>query len=204
MQVTVSLNTQKEIVWGLPASKVVLTVQAPTAIYNTDLMTEDQKQSLATAIRLGRVTSTVSPDLFFQVKKAPQAVSPASVVEKKEIIFPSSPTDVALEAKEALEGNVGEIKKRVLVSKDTRLLRMMLALEEGGRKRATLTKLLAEQILQLEQKVVAVSNAIVPGPRPLLFDPAITKLPGQAPIDLEVTDEVVEEITIVLDKNKEG
>lgn len=200
MQVAIRLNVQKEIIWGLPGSKVILTTQTPAATFDTSLMTDTQKQSLYMAIKLGKVISTVPPELFFQSVAPKGAINTATVVPN--IQMPKSLSELGIEAKDILDGNVSEIRKQILISSDLRLLRMLLALEASGKNRVTLTKLLTDQISQLEQKVIITSEKIESGPKPLLVDPAIIKLPGQKAVDYDVTEEVGESITLVYDKKK--
>jgi hypothetical protein len=164
-------------------------------------MTEQQKQSLYIAIKTSKVTSSVPPELIYQPAQLKPTTSP--VQPPLNIQMPKSLNDLGVEARAILDGNVSDIKKTILVSSDLRLLRMLLALESGGKDRVTLTKLLTDQISQLEQKAVAASQKIEPGPKPILIDPARIKLPGQKAVDYSVDEEAGETVTLVYDK-KEG
>lgn len=211
MQVTVRLNTQKEIIWGLPFSKTLLTTQTPEATFETDSLSAAQKQSLYLAIKFGKLLSNTEPDLFFQSAapaqpaiqqtKPGQTTSDASPVQNTQM--PKSPTEIATEAKGILDDSVSEIRKKVLISKDLRLLKMMLALEEGGKKRVTLTKIISDQISHLESQATQASQSVVPGPRPKLIDPAKERVPGKT-INYSVEEEAGEKITLVYDTKKEG
>jgi len=200
LKVPVKLNTQKEIIWGLPASNILLTTQDTDTVFETEALTSIQKQSLYLAVKTQKVFSSVDPDLFFRFpEKSKESVS----IDQKPKVITKTPDELAFKAKEALEGNVSEIKKTILSTKDLRLMKMMLVLEEGSKKRATLTKLLSDQIEQIEKKVVSEASKEVPGSPPVVIDPAIEKMPGIPKVDYTVEEEVGETVTIVID-NKVG
>ena len=179
MTVEITLNTNTEIIWSLVDSTIMLTEETPKASVDIDQLTDKQKQSLRSALVVGRIKS-VTPILPLLTTQA-QPVSPKSSPP-----IQKPPENPAIKAKELLQGTVQTVKKEILMNGDIRLLRLMLALEEGAQRRATVLKALREKISLMEKTVMDAVEAAT-GPAIKMVDPSLT-IHGKQTISYDVLE----------------
>lgn len=180
MTVEIVLNTNTEIIWSLVDSAIMLTEETPKASVDIDKLTDKQKQSLRAALMLGKVNSAtpIVSLLAPQQTVSPETKNGAAIQEPAE--------NPAVRAKELLSGTVQTVKKEVLINNDIRSLKLMLALEEGAQKRATVLKVLREKIASIEKAVQASVDAAT-GPAIRLADPSLT-IHGKKTISYDVVE----------------
>jgi hypothetical protein len=189
MQVIVELNTAREVMWALPGSSAPLTVSTPRAAIETDKLTIAQREMLYRALKAGKITSKTPAEQFFRpAPTTPKGeTKPVSTIEVLQQKLAAENNQAAALAKEVLEGSVVNVKKSLLQVRDLKTLRIMLALEEGSKKRATVTKAIQDAI-EAESKVISMKATQASGPLVQLpADPATVSYPGGT-IDYDVVE----------------
>jgi hypothetical protein len=195
MQVSFTLNTDKEIVWSLPGTQIMLTTGNPTAEVNAIDLSAQQRWVLAGAIQQGKITSPVTPAEIVEAEKSLDPVRKEQVQKAKEQVKlykeDQNKQDVAGHAKKLLSGRAPTVKKEILNTTDIRLLKMMLALETGGKNRKSLVALLEQRVNRAEEEV---AKSIADTSNPLVV-PKKMPNPGGITYDadvVELEDETVE------------
>lgn len=187
MRLSIALNTDREVVWGVGG--FILTEESPNIVLDTDNLSEQERKTIFLGLRAKKILSTTPPEQIFKpavkstnhvVAKLTAPPSPIPAVEK--------PLDLAVRAREILASNVADVKKSVLGTKDVRLIRMMLVVEEAEKKRSTITKLLQSQIAQFEAAVIQNLDRD-DGVKISLRDPAVMGIAG---LQVDYTNDVVE------------
>lgn len=170
MLVRFSLNTQREILWSLPRTQIMLTLAEPAGEVDTDILDAQQKWALSSAISAGKLVSESSPAEILEVEKLTKERQAQKEVERLEAqqkyTEQSATVDITTQAEESsklvasqghklLSGKVVSVKKEILNVTDIRLLKMMHALETGNKKRKTVLALLEGRIAEIQAQVAA-------------------------------------------------
>lgn len=192
MQITLTLNKDKEVIWSLPQTKTYLTIEVPSVTFNVDELSNIQKIAIVAGLRNKKVLSDTKPEELIPLK--PQVVG---------VVIPSQPQVIVApvqdnQAKELLQKNVSEVKKTVLTIKDLRLLRLLVKYEEVGSKRVTILKAIREQIDYLVSQVT--KSIETEHEATTLPDPAMIRR-GSVLINYDVVESDPVPITLKIEKH---
>lgn len=190
MKFTISLNTEREILYALPSIEVQLTAAHPDVELDTDLLDQAHKISIAGAIRINRIKSTLDADSISSNGTSPVFKPQPAIVAPTE-----SADSLALKAREILSGHLATVKKEVLNVTDIRFIKMLLAVEQGNKKRSSILKLIQDKLAANEATIKKAIELKAAGSALLIQDPSSLIIKGQS-VRYNVTEELGEKITI--------
>lgn len=195
MQIKLALNKDREVIWSLPQTKTYLTIEEPEAIFEVENLSEIQKLAIVSSLRNRKILSETKPEELIPNKPV-VAASVQPIVSQPKIEIPAVLQQDGI-AKELLKKSVSDIKKDVLVTKDLRLLRLLISHEEKHSKRVTILKAIREQIAYLMEEVAkSIQTEHIPVP---LADPARMNIKGTT-VSYDVIESDQESITLNIEK----
>ncbi len=184
MLVPFSLNADREIIWSLPRTQILLTMKSPDAEVDTDRLDQQQKWVLSAAIRAGKINSNIDPS---DIMGTPRLAPTPTPVKKP----PANQEGAAGIAKQMLSGRVSTVKKEILNADNIRVLKLMLALESAGKKRKSILDVLDTRLRQVAEQV---AKSIADESDPVVLPPK-PRTPGRITYDddvLELENKTVE------------
>lgn len=170
VKVELALNTQADFIWSIPQTDITLTMDEQTATIELKKLNPYQCWVLAKAIKTGKILSKTKPsDIIKYHNKDESDNQPAVKYEQHQ---PRSSEEVAVEAKNLLDQNANIARKEIATSRDIRLLQMAKVLEESGKSRKTVLKLLKERLDDLHEEVArSVNDESAPLPERMVMPP---------------------------------
>lgn len=199
MLVQFALNTDSEIIWSLPGTNLLLTMDETEAKVDIDLLNDRQKWILAEAIHLRKLISeTPAQEIFRSTQQAVQGQPTIQVAEASGFIqkdVPQSSEQLAGQAKHILKGKVVSVKKEIVVCRNIRLLKILHVLESARKKRKTVLYLLEEKMKDVEAEVTRYAMDESQALPQAMVTPFEHRIQGQT-VKFDVVESEVKEVTV--------